>query len=81
MKGKTDLETSNNPWSLVSYLHESPKQKKRRICRVKTGRFYLDFTISQVLGFVNPVVDSDDENDDTFKPERRFPDVFNTCVN
>ena len=30
------------------------------------------------MGFINPVVDSDNEGDGTFKPERRFPYVFNT---
>ena len=35
----------------------------------------------QVLGFVNPVVDSNDEDDDIFEPERSFSSVFNTFVN
>ena len=32
------------------------------------------------MGFVNPVIDSNDEDEDIFKPERRFSDVFNTFV-
>ena len=35
----------------------------------------------QVLGFVNPVVDSDDEDDDIFEPERRFSGAFNSFAN
>ena len=35
----------------------------------------------QVSEFVNPVVDSDDEDDYIFEPERRFSGVFNTFVN
>ena len=31
-----------------------------------------------VLGFINPVVDSDDEDHDIFEPERSFAGVFNT---
>ena len=31
-----------------------------------------------VLGFINPVVDSDDEDDNIFEPERSFAVVFNT---
>ena len=34
----------------------------------------------QVLGFVNPVVESDDEDDDIFEPERNYSDVFTTFV-
>ena len=33
------------------------------------------------MGFVNPVVDSDDEDDDIFEPERSFSGIFNTFVN
>ena len=33
------------------------------------------------MGFVNPFVDSDDEDDNIFKFERNFFDVFNTIVN
>ena len=33
------------------------------------------------MGFANPVVDSDDKDDDIFKPGRRFSDVFDTFVN
>ena len=32
-------------------------------------------------GFVNPAVDSDNQDDNIFKPERHFPDVFNGFVN
>ena len=35
----------------------------------------------QLLEFINPVVDSDDEDDDIFEPERSFPGVFNAFVN
>ena len=31
-----------------------------------------------VLGFINPVVDSDDEDGNIFEPERSFAGVFNT---
>ena len=50
-------------------------------------RFYytklLDTTEQdhQVLGFINPVVDSDDEDDNMFEPERGFSGVFNSFVN
>ena len=30
----------------------------------------------EVLGFINPVVDSDDQHGDIFEPERRFSLVF-----
>ena len=33
------------------------------------------------MGFSNLVVDSDDEDDDIFKPDRRFSDVFNEFNN
>ena len=33
-----------------------------------------------MLEFVNPVVDSDDEDDDIFEPERSFCGVFDTFV-
>ena len=33
------------------------------------------------MGFVNPVVDSDDEDDNIFEPERSFSGIFNTFVN
>ena len=36
---------------------------------------------SQVLAFLNPVGDLDDEDDDVLKPERRFLDVLNPFVN
>ena len=32
----------------------------------------------QVLGFGDHVVESDDEGDDIFEPERNFSDVFNS---
>ena len=35
----------------------------------------------QVLGFINTVVDLDDDDDDIFEPERSFFGVFNTFVN
>ena len=35
----------------------------------------------QVLGFVNPVVDPDDEDDNIFEPERRFSSAFNSFLN
>ena len=35
----------------------------------------------QLLEFINPVVDSDDEDDDIFEPERSFSGVFNAFVN
>ena len=35
----------------------------------------------QVLGFVSPVVDLDDEDDDIFESERRSSGVLNTFVN
>ena len=35
----------------------------------------------EVLGFINPVVDSDDEDDDIFEPEISFSGNFNTFVN
>ena len=35
----------------------------------------------QVLGFINSVVDPDDEDDDIFEPERSFSGVLNTFVN
>ena len=36
---------------------------------------------SQVLGFINLVSDSHDENGDIFKSEKFLPDVFHTFVN
>ena len=33
------------------------------------------------MGFINLVVDSDDEDDNIFEPERSFSGVFNTFVN
>ena len=35
----------------------------------------------QVLGLVNPVLDSDYEDDDTLETERRFSGIFNTFGN
>ena len=35
----------------------------------------------QVLEFINPGVDSDDEDDNIFEPERSCSGVFNTFVN
>ena len=35
----------------------------------------------KVLGFANPVVDSDNVDDDIFKLERQFSDVFKPIVN
>ena len=35
----------------------------------------------QVMGFINPVVGSDDEDDDIFEPERSFSGVCNRLVN
>ena len=35
----------------------------------------------QVLGFVNPIVDSDDEDEGIFQPEKSFSGVFNFLVN
>ena len=35
----------------------------------------------QVLGFVNPIVDSDDEDEGIFQPEKSFCRVFNFLVN
>ena len=34
-----------------------------------------------MLGFLNPVVDSDDEDGNIFEPERSFPVFFNTIAN
>ena len=34
-----------------------------------------------VLWFINPTVDSDDEDDDVFEPEKSFSGVVNTFVN
>ena len=34
-----------------------------------------------MLGFINPFIDSDDEDDDVFEPERSFPGVFSNFVN
>ena len=83
MKGKTDLETSNN-------LNRKSHKKifsKARISRAKAGRFYIKLYCpfskeksSQVFRFVNPLVDSDVEDDDIFKPERHFSDVLNTFL-
>ena len=50
-----------------------------KISSFKTGGFYNEKT-SQVMGLVNPVIDSNDEDEDIFKTERRFSDVFNTFV-
>ena len=82
MKGKTDLETSNNP---NRNSHEK-NCSKTRLSMVKTGRFYMELfslneKIFQVLGLVNPVLELDHEDDDIFKLGRRFSDVFNTFVN
>ena len=33
------------------------------------------------MGFINPVVDSDDKDDDIFEPERSFSGVFNIFMN
>ena len=35
----------------------------------------------QVLRFINPAVDSDDEDDHIFEPERSFHGVLNTFMN
>ena len=36
---------------------------------------------SQVLGFANPVLDSDYEGNDILEPKRSYSGVFNTFVN
>ena len=33
------------------------------------------------MGLINPDVELGNEDDNIFKPERRFPDAFNTFVN
>ena len=37
---------------------------------------FIRENISEVLGFVNPVIDSADEDVYIFNPERRFSDAF-----
>ena len=83
MKRKIDLETSSNP---KRKSHEK-NCSKTRISRVRTRIFYMKLYMStfirktfQVLGFVNPVVDSGDDDDNIFKSEGRFF-VFNTFIN
>ena len=58
------------------------------ISKVKTGRFYIKLYMSifikenlSSLGICKlSCRPADDKDDDIFKPERRFPDVFNTFV-